>query len=211
MVNPSEIPEMKETADVRAQRVARVYAEALFRAASKRGETDLALEEIESLVNDAFRSDPRLEVFFSSAAIGRYARQDAIAKVFRGKASESFHSFLQILNNHERLELIRPIARALRELSDQRANRVQVHVTTAVPMPADQLKTLADDLRVRLKMEPVMTNAVDPTILGGMKLRLGDTQYDASVRSRIENIRTQILARSSHEIQSRRDRFCSAE
>jgi F-type H+-transporting ATPase subunit delta len=210
MNNPQDIPEMKETADVRAERIAKVYAESLYAAAQKAGQLDQVLEEYESLVRDVLQADPRLSVLFSSAAIGRYARADALAKAFKDRANPTLYAFLQVLNSHERLELLRPIARALRELYEERARRVRVFVVSAVPLSEDEVTRIANGVRTSMKLEPIMVPSVDPSLLGGVKIRVGDRQYDASVRTRIENLKNQILASSSHEIQSRRDRFCSA-
>jgi F-type H+-transporting ATPase subunit delta len=207
--DPHAIPQHEKTADVGAQRIARVYAEALHAAAQKQGQADDILGELESLVNDVLSRDERLRILFG-AAVGRDIRHEAIAKAFEGRASGVLTSFLQVLNSHERLELVRPIARAYRELADEKARRVRIFVTTAVPLPDDQRHKLADELRQRMQMEPVILAEVDPSLLGGMRLRVGDRQYDATVKNRIEQLRTQILARSSHEIQSRRDRFRTA-
>ena len=66
------------------------------------------------------------------------------------------------------------------------------------------------ELQKKFQHEPVLILHVDPTILGGLKVRVGDTVYDSTVRTRLNNLRNQLIARSSHEIQSRRDRFSSA-
>jgi F-type H+-transporting ATPase subunit delta len=198
-----------ETHDVGAQRIARLYAEALYAAAEKAGTIDEVQAELDILVHGVYDNDPRIEVFLSGAALGRDARTAAIDKVFKSRSSETFYAFLQVLNGHERLELIRPIARALRDLADEKANRVRVFVTSAVALGADQLGNLRSLLEEKMTKQPVMVASVDPSLLGGMKVRVGDLQYDGSVKTRIENLRTQILEKSSHEIQSRRDRLCS--
>jgi F-type H+-transporting ATPase subunit delta len=209
-MNPHDIPESQPTADVRAERIAKVYAESLYAAAEKAGQLEPVLTEYESLVRDVLQADPRLEVLFSSAALGRYARSDALAKAFKERANPTLYSFLQVLNSHERLELLRPIARALREMFEERARRVRVFVTSAVPLSDQEMTRIAEGVRTVMKLEPIMVPSVDAALLGGVKIRIGDKQYDATVRTRIENLRNQILASSSHEIQSRRDRFCSA-
>ena len=150
-------------------------------------------------------------MLFSSAAIGRYARADALAKTFKDRANPTLYAFLQVLNSHERLELLRPIARALRGLYEERARRVRVFVTSAASLSDEEVKKIAEVVKHAMKVEPIMVPSVDPSLLGGVKIRVGDKQYDASVRTRIENLKNQILASSSHEIQSRRDRFCSAD
>jgi F-type H+-transporting ATPase subunit delta len=210
MMNPHDIPEMKETGDVRAERIARVYAESLYAAAEKAGELDVVLEEYESVVRDVVHVDPRLATLFTTGALGRYARAEALAKAFKDRASPTFYAFLQVLNSHERLELFRSIARALRALTEERARRVRVFVVSAVPLSDDETTRIENGIREVMKLEPIVVPSVDPSLLGGVKIRVGDKQYDASIRTRLENLKNQILASSSHEIQSRRDRFSSA-
>jgi F-type H+-transporting ATPase subunit delta len=210
MNNPPDIPETKQTGDVRAQRIAKVYAEALFEAASKAGQLETVIDELDSLINDVLTKDPRFGVLLSSAAIGRDARAGVIAKAFSERLSPTLYSFLQVLNSHERLELLQSVLHALRDMDNERKRRVQVFVTSAVPLSEASLGKIGDVIRARMQLEPILSPIVDPSVLGGVKIRVGDRQYDATVKTRIENIRNQILTSSSHEIQSRRDRFSSA-
>jgi F-type H+-transporting ATPase subunit delta len=196
--------------DVGTQRVAKVYAEALYQAAAKRNQIDEVLEELESLVQDVFRADPQLEAFLSSSAIGRDRKKSIIQSAFGSRASELFVNGLLVLNDHERLDLLRPIVAAYRDLREQRSGRIRVQVASAVPLPDDQQDRLRNELREAFHKEPVLETKIDPDLLGGMVVRVGDWVYDYSVRAQLETIRNQIIARSSHEIQSRRDRFSSA-
>jgi F-type H+-transporting ATPase subunit delta len=204
-------PEVHPTADVSAQRVARVYAEALLRAADKQGQTDAILEELDSLVNDIFRADPQFETFLASGAIGRDRKSHVLQSVFGNRASAVFSNFLMVLNHHDRLELLRPILAAYRELHDERARRIRVLVRSAVPLADEQRDRLQRELHDTFLLEPVLITQVDPELLGGMVVRVGDWLYDASVRTQLDMIRNQLIARSSYEIQSRRDRFSSAD
>ncbi len=199
------------TVDVGGQRVARVYAEALLNAAEKRGQAPETLEELESLIQDVFRSDGLFEAFLSSGAVGRQRKAEVIQKAFANRASDLFLNFLLVLNDHERLDLLRPMARAYKDLFDQRAGRVEVEVRSAVPLPDDQRERLRQELRETFHQEPVLQTKIDPDLLGGLVVRVGDWLYDASVRTQLETIRDQIVARSTHEIQSGRDRFSSAD
>jgi F-type H+-transporting ATPase subunit delta len=70
---------------------------------------------------------------------------------------------------------------------------------------------IKNGVRTIFKLEPILVMHVDPSLLGGLKIRIGDKVYDGTVRTKIDNLRNQLIARSSHEIQSRRDRFSSAE
>jgi F-type H+-transporting ATPase subunit delta len=202
LVNPHHAPE-----DVTAQRVARVYAESLLDAAQKQNAAPEVLEELDSLVHDIFQKDPLFEQFLSSFAIGREHKAHVLQTVFSGRASDLVLHFLMVLNLHERLELLRPIVRAYRDLYDQRAQRVRVQVRSAVPLADDQRQRLVRELHEVFHFEPILDEALDPELIGGMTVRVGDWIYDASVRSQLESLRNQLIARSSYEIQSGRNRF----
>jgi F-type H+-transporting ATPase subunit delta len=198
-------------ADVSALRIARVYAEALLGAAEKKGEADAVAEQLESLVNDVFRTAPQFEEFLSSGAVGRPDKERVIRDVLGQQASQTFLDFLLVVNRHERLDLLRVILHALRVLLDQRARRIRVQVRTTVPLPEDQRQRLQQELHDTFRLEPVLETAVDPDLLGGMVVRVGDWVYDASVRTQLHNLRNQIIERSSYEIQSGRNRFSASE
>jgi F-type H+-transporting ATPase subunit delta len=195
--------------DVGMQRIARVYAEALLNAADRRGQAQEVFDELDSLVGDVFPAAPDFEAFLSSRAISREAKPAVIARAFQGRASDVFLTFLLVLNRHERLDLLRPVRIAYRDLWDERARRVRVHVKSAVPLAEDQNERLREELRRALQREPVLESRVDPDLIGGMVVQVGDYLYDGSVRSRLTEIRNQLIERSSYEIQSRRDRFCT--
>jgi F-type H+-transporting ATPase subunit delta len=209
-MNDEKDVDIEPTADVGAQGVAHVYAEALLNAADKQGQSDQVLESLESLIRDLFSADPHLEMFLSSSAIGRDRKTQMIDRVFGKKASPLFVDFLLVLNDHERLDLIRPILAAAKEIRDERARRIRVQVRSAVPLSEEQADRLRQQLKDELKVDPILQPEVDPELLGGVVVRVGDWLYDASVRAKLDSIRNQLIARSSHEIQSGRDRFSIA-
>lgn len=193
--------------DVGALRVARVYAEALLNAAEKRNQVQEVWEELDSLVADLYAAKPELEVFLSSGAISRNAKESVLRKVFEGRASELFLNFLMVLNRHDRLDLLRAVRQSYRDLMNVRARRIVVQVRTAAPLEDDQRQRLIENIRESLHLEPVLEERIDPDLLGGLVLRVGDRMFDGSVRSRLLKLREKLRERSSHEIQSRRDRF----
>lgn len=206
MIEPKE-----QFADISAKRVAAIYGEALLNAAEKAGEAPRVLEELDSLIDDLFRNDGRLETLLAGAAVGRNIRAEAIDRAFHGRASATFWHFLRVLNEHDRLELIRPIRRALHDLSEERAHKLRVHVYSAIDLPEDYQKLIGDAVRQDFRLEPVLVLHTDPDLLGGVMVRIGDKVFDATVRTKINNLRNQLIASSSHEIQTRRDRFSTAE
>lgn len=198
-----------EMADVGAQRIAHVYAEALLNSAEKRQLGLEILEELQALVRDVFDRDPHFEAFLQSGAIGRDRKTSALHKALEGRSSELLFDFLHVLNRHDRLALIRPMVAAYQHLVNERGGRIRVQVRTAVPLPDDQREQLRNQLRQSLQKEPMLEPSIDPDLIGGVILQVGDWLYDASVRTQLEQLRKKILERSSHEIQSGRDRFSS--
>jgi F-type H+-transporting ATPase subunit delta len=189
------------------RRLANVYAEALLAAAEERNEVEAIGQELAALVDQVFKNHPQFELFLASRAVSRVKKEPMLAAAFEGKCSDLFYDFIRILNRKDRLDLLRYIAFSYLDLYDVRAKRVRVIVRTAVALEDAQKDNLRQTLQAKLQLEPVLVERVDPSLLGGMIVQVGDHVFDSSVRSRIENIRTQLLARGSHEIQIGRDRF----
>jgi F-type H+-transporting ATPase subunit delta len=186
--------------------VGRIYAEALYTAAENQGQAAEVLDELEALV-DLFHREPRLELFLSSAAVGRERKAEALRQAFQGRASDVLTRFLLVLNEHDRLNVLRAVVGAYRDLHDLKSGRIRVRVESAVPLPDDQQERLRQELRQALGREPVLQTRIDPDLLGGLVVRVDDWIYDASVRGRLDNFQKQLIERSSHEIQSGRNRF----
>jgi F-type H+-transporting ATPase subunit delta len=195
--------------DNTGQRVAKVYAEALLRAAKQRGQGAEVRDELQALVNDVFRQEPALEVFLTSPAIGRDRKAAVLKQAFEGRASDVLFDFLNVLNTHDRLDVLRGIADVYRDLFDRGENRMQVRVRSAVPLADDQRERLTGELRETFGKEPVVHASVEPELLGGLVVQVDDWVYDASVRTRLDILRKQLVERSSHAIQAGRDRFSS--
>ena len=148
--------------------------------------------------------------FRASGAIGRKQKDEVLRKIFAGKTSPVFLNFLLVLSDHERLDMLRGILAAAQELRDERMGRMRVEVQSATPLPEDQRERLRRELKETFQREPLLSVRTDPELLGGLVVRVGDWLYDASVRTQLDSIRNQIIERSSHEIQSGRDRFSTA-
>ena len=184
--------------DATTERVARVYAESLLDAAAKRNQIAEIMEEFGSLLDDVFAADPQFEAFLASGAIGRKPKAAVIHRAFDGRASDLFRNFLLVLNDHQRLDTLRAIYASAQELFDERSGRVRVLVTSAAPLPDDQRERLRQQLQAVYRKEPILSTQVDPALLGGLVVRVGDWLYDGSVRSRLETIRKQLIERGSH-------------
>lgn len=202
-------PEFK--ADASAQRIARVYAEALLDEAQKHNAAEETLADLEVLLRDVTAADPLIASFFLGGVIGRETRANVLRDAFGGRVSDILLNFLLVLNEHDRLELLKPILLSYRTLLEERTGKVRVLVRSAEPLPDDQKDRLTGELREVLHREPVLEMSVDPNLLGGLVVQVGDWLYDASVKNRLENMRDELVERSSHEVQVGRDRFSSAD
>ena len=120
-----------------------------------------------------------------------------------------FVNFLLVLNEHNRLDILRPVAVMYHELRDELYKRVRVLVRSAVPLADAQREQVRALARENYHLEPVLVEQIDPELLGGVQIQVGDRLVDLSIRSRLETIKQQLIARSSHEIQRRRDRVGS--
>ena len=193
-----------------ARQVARVYAAALLDVAEKQGQTESVAEELDGIVGPIFRGSPDLESTLSSPVIQRTTKAPLIEKGFRGRVSDVMVNFLMVLNSKDRLSLLSHIAPAYRHLMDARAKRIRVLVRSVLPLTAEQTERLRQTVGAAYGREPVIVSQLDETLLGGMVVQVGDEVFDSSVRTRVNNLRNQLLARSSYEIQVGRDRFSTA-
>ena len=191
------------------RRIGRVYAEALLAVAEKRGQAEDVGRELRDLVTEVYARDPEIEATLASPVVKRSAKAPVLEQAFKDNVSEPVFNLLNVLNAKDRLSLVRHVAAAFGGLLDERAKRVRVSVRSAVPLTDAQVEQLKRTIGQATGLDPVIQPKVDESLLGGMIVQVGDQVFDSSVRNRIEAIRTQLLARSSYEIQTGRDRFSS--
>jgi F-type H+-transporting ATPase subunit delta len=190
--------------------VARVYADAFLNAIPE-GRLDEALEEFRSFVADVLEKQPGFARLFHSGTVSRDQKLNLIDRVVAGRGSELFTNFLRVLARHDRLDLVRLVLAQCEIEAEKRSGRKRVQVISAQPLSEDNLNKIRQRLAAELAIQPVLEPAVDPYMLGGLRIRVGDTVYDGSLRARLEQLRFRVRERSIHEIQSGRDRFSHPE
>jgi F-type H+-transporting ATPase subunit delta len=207
---PTEAPTRPDTVlDIDAQQVGALYAKALLAATEAAGQTESVLVEFDSLVANVLDRQPKFESVLASGVIPAEEVVGVIDKAFAGRASPLFLNFLRVLAKHGRLNNLRATHKAAHELLNKMRGRVQVRVTTATELRETMAQEIAQQVRSSLGIEPVLQRRVDPKLIGGVVLQIGDTVYDGSVATQFERLRAVMLDRSVHEIQSRRERFRS--
>jgi F-type H+-transporting ATPase subunit delta len=187
--------------------VARRYADALIDAASKEGQVDAALDELTEVETDVFGRFPRFAAVLGTERVPVGERDRMLNEVFGGRASDLVLRFLRVLNRHGRLGLLSPIVAEARAIWDRRNRRIHVVVRSAVPLAEDQVQTLRDRLQGLVAGTPILSLSTDPSLIGGLVIQVGDQMYDASVKSRLAQLRHRLIEGKTHEIQSRRDQF----
>ncbi len=193
--------------EVGVEHIANVYAEALLGAAEEAGQVDAVLEELDSLVADVLDPHPELERVLASGVISYDERSGILDRVLGAQASPLVMSFLKVVSRHGRMDCLRVIRAQAHAIHRQKLGEVAVQVTTAAPLEQAAAQRLREALQPLLGGTPVLHERVDPAVIGGVVVRVGDTIYDASVARQLETMRQQMIDRSVHEIQSRRDRF----
>jgi F-type H+-transporting ATPase subunit delta len=194
-------------ADVGVEHIARVYAKALVGATEHAGQTDAVIDEFDAVVADVLNRYPQLEAVLASPLVSEEEKSGAIDRVLSGRVSPVLVDFLKVVARHGRLDCLRAIYQEAHATIDELRNRIPVRLTTAEPLVAEELQRVADGLRAKLGGEPVFQQETDPSLIGGAVLRVGDTVYDGSLANQLHILRQQMIERTAHEIQSRRDRF----
>lgn len=192
--------------DPSATSVARVYSTSLLDAAE--ADWPAALDEFRSFIDDLYPKVPDLERLLSSPSVTAEDQVGLIDRVLASRVSPLFANFLRVLARHRRLGLLRLILDAATKESERRAGKKRVQVTSAEPLSAEATKELTAKLAASIAAEPILEQAVDPSLLGGLVVRIGDTVYDGSLRTRLSQLSGRLRERYLHEIQRGRDRFC---
>jgi ATP synthase F1 delta subunit len=173
------------------EEVARVYARALFEVASERGVLDTVREQFAQFV-DALSADRELEVFFVSPHFSTAEKKDGLGRMVEG-AEETFMSFLETLVERQRMPDIFDIRERYDELWDKEMKLLPVEVTSAVGLDEATVQSIGERIGRGTGNKIQLTTVVDPDILGGIVLRVGNVILDASIRNRLDQLRKQVV------------------
>ena len=194
-------------ADVGAEHIADVYAKALLAATERAGQTAAVIDEFDAVMAEVIGGFPKLEAVFDSILVLPEEKETLIDKTLGGRVSPLLVNFLKVVARHGRLDCLRAIHCQTQVAYDKLRGRIPVLLTTAEPVTAEMAAQIAAQLRGKLEGEPIIEQKVDPSLIGGAVLRVGDMIYDGSIANQLQELRRKVSDRSAHEIQSRRDRF----
>jgi F-type H+-transporting ATPase subunit delta len=169
------------------EEVAGVYARALFEVASERDVLDTVREQLAQFV-DALSQDRLLEVFFVSPYFTTEEKKDGLSRMVEG-ADETFMNFLQSVVERDRMPEITHIRDRYQELWDAERKLLPVEVTSAVALDEETVRSIGERIGSETGNTIQLTTVVDPDMVGGIVLRVGNTVLDASIRTRLEQLR----------------------
>src|SRR3954453_19295453 len=172
------------------EEIAEVYARALFQAAKENDVLDRVHDEVGEFV-DALDGNQELQMFFFSPYFSSDEKQDAVDKVVSG-ADERTVNFLKLLAERHRMPVLFRIRRDFDELWAEEKKLLSVSVTSAVELDDKLVKDIGKRIEEQTGRDGDLAANVDPYVLGGLVVRVGNMVLDASVRNRLEKLRKQV-------------------
>jgi F-type H+-transporting ATPase subunit delta len=189
--------------------LARMYATSIFELAQESGDGQQAAEhllgELEEVLEIA-RSDARFGEFLSQI-LSVAARRASLDRIFKGRVSDLTYKFLQVLNDKSRLSHLPAIVAALDQQVQAAFGRIEVDVYTAGPITPDELATVKAGLQRVLGKEPVVHPYTDATMIGGLKIQIGDQLLDASIATRLRKLRDKLVNDGGASIRAAAERL----
>jgi F-type H+-transporting ATPase subunit delta len=172
------------------EEIAAVYARSLFEVAKEQGKLDEVREQLGQLA-DAMDQDRELQVFFFSPYFSTQEKQDGLDRAVSG-ADPTIVNFLKLLIENHRMPVIFRVRRGYDELWEQENKLLPVQVTSAVELDKSTVKQIGDRIAEQTGQKVDLSASVEPDILGGIIVRVGNQVLDASVRNRLEQLRKQV-------------------
>ena len=172
------------------EEIAEVYGRSLFEVASEHDKTDDIREQLGQIAG-ALDDNRDLAIFFFSPYFSTQEKKDGLVKLLDG-ADETLVNFLELLIEKHRMPAIFRIRRHYDTLWEQTHHILPVQIATAVALDEGVAKQLGDQIAESTGQQIELTATVDPDILGGIVLRVGNSILDASIRNRLEQLRKQV-------------------
>ena len=176
------------------EEIASVYARSLFEVAQEQDKLDKVRDELGEFA-DALNDSRELQVFLFSPYFSTKEKSEGLDKAISG-ADETTLNFLRLLIEKHRMPVIFRVRAEFDQLWEEENKLLPVTVTSAVELPKATVKQIGDRIAEQTDRKVELQSKVDPDILGGIVVRVGNSVLDASIRNRLENFRKQV-ARAS--------------
>jgi F-type H+-transporting ATPase subunit delta len=169
------------------QEIAEVYARALFEVAKENDVLDTVRDELNEF-SEALEQDPELRLFFYSPYFSSEEKAEGVEKVVND-GDERTVNFLKLLAERHRMPVLPRIKRTLDGLWAEENQLLSVSVTSAIDLDDELVKGIGKRIEEQTGRRVELSSNVDPEVLGGLVLRVGNMVLDASIRNRLDQVR----------------------
>jgi ATP synthase F1 delta subunit len=177
------------------EELAQVYARALFEVGREQGKLDELREQLAQLA-DALESDRQLAIFFFSPYFSTAEKEQGLERMLDG-ADESFLNFVRLLIEKHRMPVLFRIRVEYERLWDGANKVLPVEITSAIALDPATTENLGTTIGERTGRKVTLAARVDPEIIGGIIVRVGNSILDASIRNRLEQLRRHVAQGAS--------------
>ncbi|MFK7769689.1 MAG: ATP synthase F1 subunit delta [Mariniblastus sp.] len=195
--------------DTDQQQLGVVYAKALLAFGQDSNNVDQLVDELNSVagvVNDL----PELKSALESPRIASEAKSKMLDKAFGSKVDKGLLNFLKVIGNKGRYDCLGAIADSANKMKDEMSGRVQAMLISAAEVDDSVKDGIAERLSTKLGKKVSLQSEVDPSIIGGMVIRIGDTVYDGSVVNQLAQVRAKAVKRAADAIREKLERFATS-
>jgi F-type H+-transporting ATPase subunit delta len=172
------------------EHIARVYADALFGVAKEKGKLDVIREQLGQFA-DALANNREMQLFFFSPYFSSAEKENGLAKAVDGAEPELLN-FLQLLLEKHRMPVLFRIRKQFDSLWAKENKRLGVIVTSAVELDPEIAERIGSELEEQTGEVVELESRVDPDILGGLVVQVGNMVLDTSIRNRLEKLRKSV-------------------
>jgi F-type H+-transporting ATPase subunit delta len=172
------------------EEIAQVYARSLFEVAREQDKIDLVREQVGQFA-DALAESRELEIFFFSPYFSTEEKKDGLDRALDG-ADETVRNFLALLIENHRMPALMRVRREYDGLWQEVNQLLPVQITSAVELDGSVHARIGEEIGRQTGKKVQLSSTVDPDVLGGIVVRVGNSILDASVRTRLERLRKQV-------------------
>jgi F-type H+-transporting ATPase subunit delta len=172
------------------EEIASVYGRSLFEVGKEQDKLDVLKEQLDQFA-DELGSNRDLQMFFFSPYFSSQEKKDAVGKVLEG-ADEYFVRFLELLAERHRLPAVFRIRREFDRLWAEENKQLPVTITSAVELDKDTMDNLGKKIEEQTGQTIDLTAKVDPDLIGGLRMQVGNMVYDATIRGRLDKLRREV-------------------
>jgi F-type H+-transporting ATPase subunit delta len=169
------------------EEVAQVYARSLFEVAQEHDRLDEIREQLDQFAG-AVNEHRQMATFFFSPYFSSEEKKSALKRAVDG-ADPIFMNFLEALIERHRMPVIFRIRAEYARLWDAEKKLLPVQITSAVPLDEKTVKSIGDRISEQTGQTVELSSSVDPDLIAGIVLRVGNVILDASIRSRLNQLR----------------------